>query len=101
VNFPEYGTVAPKGAFTGENALYIGNDLYWGFGVAPKTYGEMVKYLIDQYNKDAKAHANKERSKPPKPKKVGEESEETLDGQVPGIVKKEIRRLPILLEPKR
>jgi hypothetical protein len=81
LNFNDYPEKHPDGAFTGENALYLGGGKYRGFGVDEMTFEGMVSYLIAQYNV----------GKGPK-KRLREESPETLDGKVPGITK-DVRRM--------
>jgi hypothetical protein len=81
LNFEDYPERHPDGAFTGENALYLGDGKYRGFGVDEMTFEDMVSYLIAQYN----------HGKGPK-KRLREDSPETLDGKVPGITK-DVRRM--------
>lgn len=84
-NFPDYEAKHDKNApFTGENALYMGAGVYEGFGVPSKTFDAMNEFLIEQYNVGL---ASKDR------KKAREQSSETLDGQVPGVLKQPIRRI--------
>lgn len=83
LNYEDYPKMHPKGAFTGENALYIGNGKFRGFGVDEMSFDQMVAYLRAQYNQGLNAK---------KKKKNREASGEALDGQVPGIMKN-VRRM--------
>ena len=82
-NFKEYEEKHPHGAFAGENALYLGGDLYRGFGVRAMTYSDMNQFLIERYNEGLKQGIKGSREK----------SRETLDGEVPGILKTGVRRI--------
>jgi len=84
VNYPDYPQLHKTGAFTGENALYMGSGRFQGFGVEEQSYNSLVDYLRKQYNKDLLEK---------KQKKAPEESTKTIGGQVPGIEKGSVRRV--------
>jgi Protein-glutamine gamma-glutamyltransferase len=49
-NFADYTTVHPGGYWQGENAIYMGEGKYQGFGSGLKTKDEMEQMLVDAYN---------------------------------------------------
>ncbi len=51
-NFHDYTTRVPNGYWQGENAIYLGNGKYRGFGVAPKTEAQMNQELVNKYNNE-------------------------------------------------
>jgi hypothetical protein len=84
VNYPDYAVRHPNGAFTGENALYLGGGRFRGFGVDVMTHDDMNEYLRARYN-DGLPAAQRKGDR--------EASEETLDNLVPGITRANIRRV--------
>jgi len=53
-NFPDYTIVNPGGLWQGENAIYMGNGKYQGFGSGLRTEPEMNKKLVEAYNDGVK-----------------------------------------------
>jgi hypothetical protein len=75
----------PEAAWAGEHAVYLGNGLYQGFGVAAQNLDAMIKELRDSYNKQG--------LKQPFTKRSGfEDSSRSMTGTLPGIDKR-VRRL--------
>ena len=109
MNYPEYEEIndlledkgEQRGPFEGENAIYLGNDRYKGFGLDNVTFNNMVKKLKDEYNELVDEYVEKvfnvdtRRNKVQqyKKKQAREHNAETLDGEVPGIEKISVRRV--------
>ncbi|PYS75970.1 MAG: hypothetical protein DMF66_17320, partial [Acidobacteria bacterium] len=85
-----------RGPFEGENAVYLGNDLYKGFGVEAISFDGMVQMLIKQYNDLVKRYDEEVTGKYKKKfakKAARTGSTETLDHLAPGIVSTTVRRV--------
>jgi hypothetical protein len=52
-NHPMYEKKHPAGLWSGENAVYLGDGMWGGFGVAPQTQEQLEKTLVARY-KDAR-----------------------------------------------
>jgi Protein-glutamine gamma-glutamyltransferase len=104
MNYPEYEEIndiledneKERGPFEGENAVYLGNDLYKGFGVDAISFDGMVQMLIKQYNDLVKRYDEEVTDKYKKKftkKTARAGSAETLDRLVPGIESTTVRRV--------
>ena len=49
-NHPKYLLKHPGGAVQGENAIYMGNGKFQGFGMSDKTEDELLDWLVNIYN---------------------------------------------------
>ena len=58
-NFKDYTARVPGGYWQGENALYLGNGMFRGFGVDPKSENDLNQELVNHYNNDAVPHLSK------------------------------------------
>ncbi len=58
-NFKDYPTRVPGGFWQGENAIYLGDGKYRGFGVQAQTENELNRELVKQYNEGAVPHLTK------------------------------------------
>jgi hypothetical protein len=76
-----------EAAWAGEHAVYIGNDRFLGFGVAPQTHDQMVAQLVTSYNNQALKKSAAKRSA-----SALENSNKSLSGKLPGL-EKTVRRL--------
>jgi len=91
-NYLDYQTLHPGGAFSGENAVYMGAGKYRGFGVDSMTFDQMVNYLQVQFNNKLPGSKQKmEREAFVANDNFGDD-DNTFDSLVPGISKSQIRR---------
>ena len=74
LNVPDYPVKHPGGFWTGEHAMYLGNDKFSGFGLYGLTNDAIINELLKNYNKGL----------PP--------SEQKKVSDVPGILPQVIRR---------
>ena len=58
-NFPDYLSKHPGGSWQGENAIYLGDGKYQGFGVDRLNEDDMNKKLVEKYNTGLPAADNK------------------------------------------
>jgi protein-glutamine gamma-glutamyltransferase len=59
-NFTDYVTINPRGYWQGENAIYMGNGKYQGFGSGLKTRDEMDQKLVEECNKGLAQNAKRD-----------------------------------------